>query len=139
MTRLFITLLIITSTMITGCRKDAVTDTEASVFHGSWVREGDVPGRQGADTLWFFSKNGKDLLFFHYAPTGGANWPAQVETEYKFENDKLTLKDFSAGTNSFVPVESFQWISPKKEFSAKLYQIVHFMSADYRVTYRKVQ
>lgn len=138
MTRLFIPLLIIVAALITGCPKEAVMDTEASALHGAWAREGDIPGRQEADTLWFFSKGGKNFLTFHFSPAGGFNWPAEVETEYKFESNHLSLKDFSGGTDTFVPVESFEWITPKQEFRAKLYQIVHYMSADYRVTYHKV-
>jgi hypothetical protein len=139
MTRLFLLLLIIVAALITGCPKEEVMDTRASDFHGTWIRVDGVPGGAlPADTLWFSSKGGKDVLYFRFASIGGANWPADVETEYQFENNKLTLKDFSGGTNDFIPVESFQWITRKKEFSARLYKIVHFMSADYRVTYRKV-
>jgi hypothetical protein len=61
-----------------------------------------------------------------------------VETEYTFQKSKLALKDFTGGTNDLMPVESFEWIIPNELFSVKLYQIVHLMSADFRVTYRKV-
>lgn len=139
MTRLFLSLTIVISTLITGCPKDnTVLANDASALRGVWVREGDVPGRQPADTLLFFSKNGKDLLAYHFAPVGGANWPADVETEYKFENEKLSVLNSSGGSGHFVDVESFQWKIPNKEFSAKLYQIVHYMSASYTVTYRKL-
>jgi hypothetical protein len=101
-----------------------------------WIREGDIPGRQPADTILFYTKNGKDLLFYHFSSTAGINWPASVEAEYKFENGKLSIKD-SRISADFFPVESFEWLVPNKQFKVKLYQIVRYMSADYSVTYRK--
>jgi hypothetical protein len=138
MARLFLLPLILIAGLITGCPKEAARDMEAPALTGMWIREGDQPGREPADTLVFFTKNGKDLLSFHFATTAGAIYPADVETEYKFENSKLALKDFTGGTNNFIPVESFLWTIPNREFSVKLYQIVHLMSADYRVIYRKI-
>jgi hypothetical protein len=138
MARLFCLLLILIAGLITACPKGAARDMEGPALNGRWIREGDLPGREPADTLVFFTENGKDLLAFYFSATAGAIYPSEVKTEYKFENSKLALKDFTGGTNDFIPVESFQWTIPNKEFSVKLYQIVHLMSADYRVTYRKI-
>ena len=87
----------------------------------------------------FFQKNDKNIIAFEFGPTGGINWPAHVEAEYSFSNGKLAIKDLSGSTNEFFAADSFEWIAIKKEFSIKLYQLVQYISADYRVTYRKLE
>jgi hypothetical protein len=106
---------------------------------GSWVRVDDAPGRQPADTLRFFRRDGKDLLAFYNAGSPGTGWPFQTETEYKFDNGKLSYKVYPDSNSDFYTVESFEWITKEKVFSVKLYQIILYMSADYRVTYQKIQ
>jgi len=122
-----------------GCPKEAVLDKNATGFEGVWIRKGDGPGRQPADSLIFFTKNGRNLVSFYTGwPQGSFTAPAEVETEYKFENGKLSLKEYSSPGNNFFPLNSFQWIVPNMEFTVRQYQILHFMSADYYVTYQKV-
>ncbi|MBC7827655.1 MAG: hypothetical protein H7122_07920 [Chitinophagaceae bacterium] len=130
--------LIIAATLLAGCLKQAAIDKTTSGLKGIWVTEGDIQGRQPADTLVFFTKNGKNMLSFYSAGSPGPNWPSHAETEYRYENGKLSFKDYSGASTDFLNVESFQWTIADKVFSVKLYQVLHFMSADYRVTYRKI-
>lgn len=110
-----------------------------TALQGTWVRVDDAPGRQPADTLRFLRKNGKNMLAYYSAGSPGPDWPSQAETEYKFDNGKLSYKLFAGSNSEFLTVDSFQWITNEKEFSVKLYQILLYMSADYRVTYQKIQ
>jgi hypothetical protein len=129
----FFLVLIMTTAILSGCSKDAIKD--ASVLYGTWVKEG---GGLPADTLRFFSKGNKNMLAFEFSTTGGINWPAHVETEYRFSNNKLEVKAVPGGADDFFPADSFEWITKNREFSVKLYQVVQYISADYRVTYRKL-
>lgn len=110
-----------------------------TALQGTWVRVDDAPGRQPADTLRFFRKNGKDLLAFYSAGSPGAGWPSQTETEYRFDNGKLSYNAFTGSSPEFYTVDSFEWITTQKTFSIKLYQFLLYMSADYRVTYQKIK
>jgi hypothetical protein len=130
--RRFSLVIFVTAAILSGCNKDTIT--QASALYGTWVKEG---GGLPADTLRFFSIGNKNMLAFEFSSTGGVNWPAHVETEYRFSNERLEVKAIS-GSDNFFPAESFKWITGKKEFSVKLYQIVQYISADYRVTYRKL-
>ena len=123
---------------ITACTEKAAVNLEPETLHGVWVRENDLPGREPADTLTFFSKNGKNFLSFYSFGSPGPNWPEYAETEYRFQNGKLSYRSYVGNNNTFFDVESFQWISPGKSFSVKLHQVLLFMSADYRVTYQKL-
>jgi hypothetical protein len=125
--------LLIVAALLFGCSKDA--SMEESSLYGTWVKEG---GGLPADTLRFFSKDNKNIVAFEFSPTRGINWPENVEAEYSIVNDKLAIKDASGTTNEFFIADSFEWIQIKKEFSVKLYQIVQYISADYRATYRKL-
>ena len=131
MVRFFLFVLSVTS-ILSGCDKGELT--EASALHGTWVKEtGGLPG----DTLRFFAKEGKNMLAFRFGTTAGFNWPADVETEYRFSNGKLSVKAVD-GAGQYFPADSFEWIVKNREFRVKLYQIVQYISADYKVTYRKL-
>jgi hypothetical protein len=131
MVRFFFVLSIVI--VFSSCGKDEIT--EAPALYGTWVK---ATGGLPADTLRFFSKGGKDMLAFKLSATGGVNWPANVETEYRFSNGKLSVKAVSGSANEYFPADSFEWIEANKKFNVKLYQIVQYISADYRVSYRKV-
>ena len=133
-----ILLLFVIITAMTGCAKKAISGKTSESLEGVWVREGDTPGLHPADTLTFALKSGKKILSFYSAGSPGPDWPTFAETEYRFENGKLTYRNYFGTDNDFFEVESFQWVTPQKTFSVKLYQILRFMSADYRVTYRKL-
>ena len=129
---------LLVSTSLARCTREATSTMPQEPLQGVWVRDGDTPGMNPADTLIFAVKNGKNMLSFYSAGSPGPNWPSHAETEYRFENGKLNYRNYFGTDNDFFEVESFQWVAPEKSFSVKLYQIVRYMSADYRVTYRKV-
>jgi hypothetical protein len=79
------------------------------------------------------------MLSFHSSGSPGPDWPEDAETEYRFQNGKLSYRNYFGSDNSFFEVESFQWVAPGERFSIKLHQVLLFMSADYRVTYRKLK
>lgn len=120
-----------------SCTERASVHGQAGSLYGRWVRENDQPGREPADTL-IFSKNGKNILRFYLADSLAAGWPGYAETEYRLEGGKLSYRNYVGNDDAFFTVESFQWVEPQKVFSVKLYQLVRFMSADYRVTYRRI-
>ena len=138
MNRSFFVLMMAVTFFIIGCNKKENNSTDSALL-GTWVRVGDAPGRQPADTLRFLKKNGKDVLAFYCAGSPGPNWPSEAETEYKFDQEKLSFKDYSGTSPDFYNVESFEWVTKDKQFSVKLYQILLYMSADYRVTYQKIE
>lgn len=133
-----IILLFLVSTSFAGCTEKAISTQPPEPLLGVWVREGDAPGKDPADTLVFAVKNNKNIMSFYSAGSPGPNWPSNAETEYRFEHGKLNYRNYFGSDNDFFEVESFQWVSPEKSFSVKLYQIVRYISADYRVTYQKV-
>ena len=135
MGKISIPFLVLIAVLVTGCSKKSTTATTTNDLKGFWVLEGDTTGLGSADTLFFSEKNGKRLLNFYTGPGLGGNLPRWVETEYKFENGKLSYIDYLGSSNKFRDVESFQWLEPGKKFSVKRYQILGFISADYRVTY----
>ena len=122
-----------------SCGKKAVPEKDQSLLEGTWVRESDPPGRQPADTLRFVESNGQQKLRFYSAGSPGFNWPDNADTEYSFQGGKLSFKDYSGNSSNVLEVESFEWIEPGKSFSVKLYQVLLYMSADYRVTYKRVK
>lgn len=138
MSRILYLILIAAAGFGMACSKKAVSNKAAEPLQGVWVREDDTPERRPADTLTFSTKNGTKILSFYSAGSPGPDWPSHAETEYRFENGKLSYRIYSGGSTDFFEVESFQWITPEKSFSVKLYQILGFISADYRVTYRKI-
>ncbi len=121
-----------------ACTEKAMVTQPEEPLQGVWVREDNAPGRGPADTLTFSKKSDKNILSFYSAGSPGPNWPEYAETEYRFQNGKLSYRNYFGTDNEFFEVQSFQWITPGKSFSVKLYQILAFMSADYRVTYRRI-
>lgn len=137
MSKAIFLLFIVTALHTTACIKKVAVGKQTESLQGVWVREDSPPGRGPADTLTFSTKNGKNILSFYSAGSPGPDWPDHAETEYRFENGKLSYRNYFGIDNDFFEIESFQWITPEKSFSVKLYQIVRFMSADYRVTYHR--
>jgi hypothetical protein len=138
MSRPLILLSIVFALCITACTEEATVAIPGKPLQGTWVRDDNPPGRGPADTLTFSIKNGKNILSFYSAGSPGPGWPEHAETEYRFENGKLSYRNYFGTDTGFLAVESFQWITPEKSFSVKLYQFLPFMSADYRVTYSKI-
>lgn len=137
--RVFYCTIFILTVILIACGKKQVPANSQEMLEGVWVREFDNPGRQPADTLEFSNENGKNILRFYCAGSPGPNWPSEARTEYRFGNEKLSYKDYSGSGSDFYQVESFQWVKPGKTFSVKLYQVLLYMSADYRVTYQKIR
>src|SRR5688500_11834773 len=129
MSKAFYLLFLVHVVSIMACTKKAVTNKPTDALQAIWVREGDTPGKHPADTLTFSMKNGKNILSFYSAGSPGPDWPEHAETDYKFENGKLSYRNYFGTDNNFFEVESFQWITPEKTFRVKLYQIVRFMAA----------
>jgi len=138
MSKAIFLLLVVIAFHLIACTKKATVAKQEEPLRGVWVREDSPPGREPADTLTFSIKGGKNILSFYSAGSPGPDWPEQAETEYQFKNGKLFYRNYFGTDNDFFEVESFQWITPEKSFSVKLYQILRFMSADYKVTYRKI-
>ena len=130
---------LLVSFCITACTEKTSVAIKPESLHGLWVRENDLPGREPADTLAFFSKNGQNMLSFYSAGSPGPDWPEHAETEYRLQNNKLGYRNYFGGDNAFFEVKSFEWVTPEKSFSVRLHEVLRFMSADYRVTYRKLE
>jgi len=134
---LFVLAILLTAT---GCEKKATySETNPNaVLLGTWVRKDDTPGRQPADTLVFAKKGDKYLLTFFCSGAPAPNWPTLAETNYKIENGKLLFQDYSTTSAAYYTADSFEWITEGEQFSIQLYQLLLYMSADYRVTYQKL-
>ncbi len=121
--------------LLTGCGKAPISEEDQIL--GTWVKVGS-DGTGPAGTLQFTLKNGKHVLQFNCSGSPGPSWPSTAETEYKFQNGKLTFINYADPSLGFYSAESFNWTSEGQEFEVKLYQLLHYMSADYTVKYRKV-
>ena len=118
-----------------SCSKDPVSEEDQLL--GTWVKVGS-DGTGPAGTLQFSIKNGKHILQFYCSGSPGPNWPSTAETEYKFQNGKLSFINYSNPSLGFYTTESFNWTTRGQEFEVKLYQVLHYMSADYTVKFKKV-
>lgn len=118
-----------------SCSKDPVSEEDQLL--GTWVRVGS-DGTGPAGTLQFSIKNGKHILQFDCSGSPGPNWPSTAETEYKFQNGKLSFINYSNPSLGFYTTESFNWTTRGQEFEVKLYQLLRYMSADYTVKFKKV-
>ena len=138
MARVFF-VLIFAGILSSACNKKKGNASELSseqALRGTWILKG-TDGSGPGGTLTFSSKNNKNILSFDCSGSPGPNWPAFAETEYKFENDKLSYRTYYDMNAGFFPVTSFVWIVPGKEFEVKRHQILLYMSADYTVRYVK--
>ena len=117
------------------CKREAA---DASSIYGTWVIEGDGPGREPADTLRFYRKDEKNLLAFYTAGTPGSAWNPETITEFATAGNKLQFKDYTGQSTNNMPVESFEWVN-NKEFSIKFHELLLYISSDYRVTYQKIE
>ncbi len=131
MQRLVIALAIAVITLtIASCKKEQ--EIEDTLFRGTWIK-----GANPGDTLYFTRNNGKNVLRYNasFSPaTGGF-----TETEYSYQNSKLSLRNFMAAQNDFYIIQSFNWKQEGKEFEVLGYEIFPFMSSTLtRFAYRKV-
>lgn len=120
---------------ITACKKEKQSDEQQ--LHGTWVRVG-TDGTGPAATLVFSEENGKNMLHFNCSGSPGPNWPTTANTTYSIQNGKLMYVDYSNSSGTVYAADSFTWITKGEEFEIKLYQLLLYMSADYKVRYKKV-
>ena len=116
-----------------ACFADSETD-----LTGVWVVEGDGPDREPADTLRFTRNGNNTLLSFYCDGSPGPDWPEFANTPYRFQQGKLSYLDYSNQTGDEIEVESFQWVEPGRSFSVLRYEILTYISADYRVRYTRL-
>ncbi len=121
--------------LLNGCSKATVSEEDQIL--GTWVRVG-TDGSGPAGTLTFSKKNNIYTLQFDCSGSPGPNWPSAAETEYKFQNGKLSFINYSNSGLGFYTAESFNWTDKGQEFEMKFYQLLFYISADYTVKYRKV-
>lgn len=134
MKHLLIIAVFFSALLLTGCTKATVSDEDQIL--GTWVRVG-TDGSGPGGTLNFSIKNNIHTLQFDCSGSPGPNWPSTAETEYKFQNGKLSFINYSNSSMGFYTAESFNWTNKGEEFEVKFYQLLHYMSADYTVKYRK--
>jgi len=121
---------------LSSCDKQKVK-TEEDQIKGTWVREA-TNGVGPGNTIVFSQKNGKSIMSFDCSGSPGPGWPSNAETEYKFENGRLSYVNYYDTSLGFYTVTSFQWITVGQEFEVKFHEILLFMSADYKVRYKKL-
>ncbi len=134
MSRIFYPLLF--SVILSACTRECPEREDA--FNGKWIIKGST-GVGPAQTLHFKNINGVDILSFDCSGSPGPNWPSVANTEYKYENGKLVYKDYSGGSGEFRTITSFAWVKEGEEFSLKFYQLLNYISADYTVSYVRVE
>jgi hypothetical protein len=118
-----------------SCKKEKQSDEQQ--LEGTWVRVG-TDGTGPAGTLVFSEVNGRKMLQFNCSGSPGPGWPTTANTTYSIGNGKLSFVDYSNNNGTVYVADSFTWITKGEEFEIKLYQLLLYMSADYKVQYKKV-
>ena len=95
-------------------------------------------GAGPGNTIIFSQKNGTNIMSFDCSGSPGPGWPSNAETEYKFENGKLSYLNYYDNSLGFYTVENFNWITVGQEFELKFREVLLYMSADYKVRYKKL-
>ena len=113
-----------------GCKKDKASADEIALY-GTWVK-----GNNYGDTLWFMSKNGKNIL--RMAETFNITSPVYGEKEYRFRKGVLEIKQYSPTSDEYFPLTSFTWTDRGREFTIINSQLYIFLSSIITYTYRKI-
>ena len=121
--------------LLSSCEKESTIEDD---IYGVWVIEDDAPGRQPADTLHFYKAGDESILAFYSAGSPGPAWPDYAVTNFGWNEGKLVIKDYSGTSGEYFTIESFQW-EGKDQFSLKFHELLFYISADYRVTYKKLK
>jgi hypothetical protein len=129
-------ILIVAVTLLLSCDKQKVKTAEDHI-KGTWIREG-TNGVGPGNTIVFSQKNGLNIMSFNCSGSPGPGWPSNAETEYKFENGKLSYLNYYDNSLGFYTVASFNWITMGQEFELEFREVLLFMSANYKVKYKKV-
>jgi hypothetical protein len=121
---------IISVTVIASCsKKDAVNSGEGSLY-GIWVK-GSAPG----DTLRFVNRNGINYMLLN--ERGISQYPSSHSIEYKYEDDKLYVKDAYGG--NFWQLHSFTWQERGLKFDVQAPELYWFVAVSPgNFTYRKI-
>lgn len=128
-------ILIIAILVFSSCDKQKVKADDP--IKGTWVRVG-TTGTGPGNTIVFSQKNGVNTMSFDCSGSPGPGWPSNAETEYKFENGKLSYLNYYDNSLGFYNVTNFTWITEGQEFEVKFREILLFMAADYKVKYKKL-
>ena len=112
-----------------ACKKELKGDE--SDLYGVWVK-----GANLGDTVWFMKKNGQSVM--RVAVSFNPLMPGYSEKEYKFKDDKLTLKQFSPSSQEYFPINSFSWVTRGKEFSITNSELYIFLSSIITIEFKKV-
>lgn len=112
-----------------GCKKN--NSDEASILYGKWSK-----GTNWGDTLWFFNRDGRNILSYQISFNPAS--PAQTEIDYSYANGKLNIS-FSGLRNDFSPVESFTWKQYGQEFEIQGIELFYILSStQVYFTYHKI-
>lgn len=128
--------------LVSACSRKKTEDTplkEEDKILGVWVNSRLGPTALPADTLYFTKKNGAYTLSFDCSGAPVFNWPSRAETPYRFENGKLSYRNYDDPSSGFLVASSFEWITPGKEFQIFRRHLLIYMSAEYLVKYTKIQ
>ena len=128
-------ILIIAILFFDSCARQKVK-TDEDPMKGTWVRVG-TTGIGSGNTIVFSQKNGVNTMSFDCSGSPGPGWPSNAETKYKFENGKLSYLNYYDTSLGFYTVTNFTWITEGQEFEVKFREILLYMSADYKVRYKK--
>ncbi len=134
MKHLLIIVVFFSALLLNGCNKAPVSEEDQIL--GTWVKEG-TDGSGPGGTLYFSRKNGKYILQFDCSGSPGPNWPSTAETEYKFQNGKLSYIDYSDSGLGFYTAMNFNWITKGEVFEVRFREILLFMSSNGMVKYKK--
>lgn len=124
MPRLLYFLLVTTViTFAAACSKDS--DNPEAAFYGTWVK-----GSNTGDTLYFYRKNGRDIMRSNQS--FNPNMYAPVERVYKYEGGKLIIAYPYSSMGipvTYETIESFAWKNTGREFEINGFELYMFMSS----------
>lgn len=119
--------IVLVLTPFLGCRKEY--NGNESVLHGTWVK-----GSNFGDTLWFMKKNGQHIVRM---PGFGPVLPNYSEKQYRLREGVLSIRLYGPSSPEYVPINSFMWTDPGKEFTILNVQLFSFMSSIVTYQYKK--
>lgn len=119
--------------LFASCKKNK---DDGDQFTGSWVREG-TDGSGAGNRLNFTYTNGEYKMGFETAASAGGGVPAYVNTPYKYENGKLSYKNYIDPYAGYYTMNSFTWVETGKSFEVNSNELLLYMSAVYKVKFVK--
>lgn len=120
MPRLLYSMLVITAiTLAAACSKDS--DNPEAALYGTWVK-----GSNTGDTLYFYRKNGQDMMLSNQS--FNPSMYAPVERPYKYKSGKLFIA-YSYSPLVYDTIKSFTWKTPGSQFEINGFELYMFMSS----------